>query len=408
VAKTGSEQAALIGGFTLRQPNSNSQPKSSAPKPKLTQVAPNSVDLGATNVKITITGSGTHFVTGTTVELWSQENYLAAVLQKIHQASSALNQSTGPSGGTSSGPVAGPSVNAISVAVPSTTIAVATVNIDSSLAPGPYVLVATTGSEQAVLSGDFTLTSAGVYAAPANATTTEAPAGNPLSSATVTPFMPAMQTSTLEKTPPSNSQMVSKADSNSPATACDHPYLPLRAGATWTYSAPSGTQIWKVRSVVGDQNAATAVVEVTAGSTSATYNWHCDKEGIRFYGIGFSGVNATISNETGVALLAADKFLASAAWENSYTFTVSTQGASVATTVAGSNAASDVTPQTTSLGTFDTITVISNQTLTSNVNHEVASAMQATTFAKGVGILKSQSIVNGQTSYTELTSYQIP
>jgi hypothetical protein len=42
------------------------------------------------------------------------------------------------------------------------------------------------------------------------------------------------------------------------------------------------------------------------------------------------------------------------------------------------------------------------------VNHEVASAMQATTFAKGVGILKSQSIVNGQTSYTELTSYQIP
>jgi hypothetical protein len=201
-AKTGPEQAALIGGFTLTQPNSNSMPPSSARSPKVTQVAPNSAEIGATNVKLTITGSGTHFVQktgylpGTTVELWSQEAYVSAVMQKINAVRNAVNQSTGSSGGTSSGSIAGPSVEATFVSVSSSSTAMAIFNLDSSLAPGPYVVVTRTGSEEAVLNEGFMLSSS-AYAAPANATTTEAPAGAPLSSATVVPFTPGIQTSSV-------------------------------------------------------------------------------------------------------------------------------------------------------------------------------------------------------------------
>src|SRR3990172_2348262 len=46
-------------------------------------------------------------------------------------------------------------------------------------------------------------------------------------------------------------------------TACDHPYLPLRQGASWSYSTDYGPMSWAVTSVSGDLTSATASVEMS-------------------------------------------------------------------------------------------------------------------------------------------------
>lgn len=58
-------------------------------------------------------------------------------------------------------------------------------------------------------------------------------------------------------------------------SACDHPYLPLRPGATWTYEVSEGTLIWEVVDVQGNMNEATAVLSVTVGDISLDYQWQC-------------------------------------------------------------------------------------------------------------------------------------
>jgi hypothetical protein len=277
VAKTGSEQAALIEGFTLTQSNSNSMLPASPSGPKVTQAAPNSLDIGSTSVKVTITGSSTHFVQGTnyapgtTVELWSQEAYVLAAMQKVNDARSAVNP-TGSFGSASSGPSQGPSVKATFVAVPSTTVAVATFDINSSLVPGPYVVVARTGSEQAALTGAFTLTSPGVYAAPANATTTEAPAGNPLASATVVPFTPAIQTSTSPRRSPSTSLLLSGTDASTSPPAVGAPSARPEFGGvsvSWTapQNAPGTIDFYEVQS---EKEGASTTATTTTSGVSAT------------------------------------------------------------------------------------------------------------------------------------------
>lgn len=58
-------------------------------------------------------------------------------------------------------------------------------------------------------------------------------------------------------------------------SACDHPYLPLRPGATWTYETSEGLIIWEVVDVQGDMNEATAQLKVTVGDISLDYQWQC-------------------------------------------------------------------------------------------------------------------------------------
>ncbi len=100
-------------------------------------------------------------------------------------------------------------------------------------------------------------------------------------------------------------------------SACDHPYLPLREGATWTYEATEsemqedGTFSWEVASVEGDMDQATAVVLVTvedsmpesAEDLTLEYTWECVAgQGISSFD--FAGQNmATIMPEISMSVV---------------------------------------------------------------------------------------------------------
>ena len=107
-------------------------------------------------------------------------------------------------------------------------------------------------------------------------------------------------------------------------TACDHPYLPLRAGASWTYSGRSGGASITVSSVEGDLERATATLnKVVQGITDIT-TVTCGPDGLisdsvlgdfvglsRQYEFG-PGWDRTAS--TGVWLLPEGQLVPGAAW----------------------------------------------------------------------------------------------
>ncbi len=65
-------------------------------------------------------------------------------------------------------------------------------------------------------------------------------------------------------------------------TACDHPYLPLRPGATWTYSHPNGPRTWIVDSVApaaDTDSQATALMRALVAGQEFKYTWNCSVAG---------------------------------------------------------------------------------------------------------------------------------
>ncbi len=61
-------------------------------------------------------------------------------------------------------------------------------------------------------------------------------------------------------------------------TACDHPYLPLRPGAIWDFSASNGPRTWIVDSVTPSAETpteATAIMRVQSAGQEFTYTWQC-------------------------------------------------------------------------------------------------------------------------------------
>ncbi len=74
-------------------------------------------------------------------------------------------------------------------------------------------------------------------------------------------------------------------DVNQPQSACDHPYFPLRKGATWTYRDRSdgSTVRWEVTDVTGDLQLATARMtsfinnpgQLSEEGIRIDYTWQC-------------------------------------------------------------------------------------------------------------------------------------
>jgi hypothetical protein len=115
------------------------------------------------------------------------------------------------------------------------------------------------------------------------------------------------------------------ASSYAAQTACDHPYLPLRDHATWTYTGTSGgALIVTVTGVVGDLNHATATLTVVANGKSGTSTANCGPEGIRFDSTwgGFPGMSWQVgfgpgwewTEATGVWLLPPSQLVPGASW----------------------------------------------------------------------------------------------
>ena len=108
-------------------------------------------------------------------------------------------------------------------------------------------------------------------------------------------------------------------------SACDHPYLPLREQATWTYAATTGGPlVVSVSDVAGDMNHATATLTKVANGNRDTYTATCGPEGIRldstwgdFQGsswqFGF-GPGWERTEATGVWLLPASQLVPGARW----------------------------------------------------------------------------------------------
>jgi hypothetical protein len=102
-------------------------------------------------------------------------------------------------------------------------------------------------------------------------------------------------------------------------SACDHPYFPMRAGSTWTFSVGEDTMMWEITGIVGDMEEATAELRTTIGDVVIEHTWNCSAgAGLASFeraglGTGQTGVEMTLENETleGVFLLPADQLVRS-------------------------------------------------------------------------------------------------
>jgi hypothetical protein len=114
-------------------------------------------------------------------------------------------------------------------------------------------------------------------------------------------------------------------------SACDHPYLPLRPGATWRYETSEGEFAWEVIEVQGDMDEASAVLGVTAGDISLEYHWQCVAgQGISsfdFAGLSSAPVGLDLTIEQagveGQFLLPPEQMVVGANWTAVLTGTVS-------------------------------------------------------------------------------------
>lgn len=116
--------------------------------------------------------------------------------------------------------------------------------------------------------------------------TPPAEATTPISAATPFPTN-TVAPATAEAATPTSVGVTPVADVGQ--NACDHPYFPLRRGATWTYrTRPEGiTMRWEVTEVTGDQQTATARMRaVVVGQDQAAeegvqleYTWQCKAGG---------------------------------------------------------------------------------------------------------------------------------
>lgn len=213
-------------------------------------------------------------------------------------------------------------------------------------------------------------------------------------------------------------------------TACDHPYFPIRTGASWSYTADFGSYTWNVNSVAGDTASATAEMSYTMTDISGVYDWLCDSTGLVSYqfggGVNFSGQGQIATFEvieaSGVFLPSADLLVPGYAWERAYTlqyeFTI--EGTTFPSTMAVTENFSVVgnEPVTFNGETYPGLQIQS--TSVTNISIAVSApggvgsqpiTSQASNFlvyARGVGIVSSTSTGEGSTTQTDLVSFTLP
>jgi len=212
-------------------------------------------------------------------------------------------------------------------------------------------------------------------------------------------------------------------------TACDHPFLPMRPGSTWTYNTSYGygPVTWTIQSVEGDTTSATAEMVADFAGGQVTYHWQCNANGLTSYDFGTinsaeAGVvlKFEVSNASGTFLPPADLLTPGYAWSSAYTTTaeVTVEGGQTATSV------NQVTESYTVAGT-DSVTFGGEPLNGLQISGTTSSTIQmtmpgvsipaisssgslTTVMAQGVGIVSQTSVTDGQTGTQELVSYNIP
>jgi hypothetical protein len=209
-------------------------------------------------------------------------------------------------------------------------------------------------------------------------------------------------------------------------TACDHPYFPLRAGATWTYSTPDGPMTWTVDSVSGDTTSAAAVMIADVSSVQITYHWQCDANGLVSYDFGsLSGGGLgqfaafEVLGSSGVWLPAAELLAPGYSWSHSYQLkmTIIAEGQTLDGTSENLRDSTVVGAEPVAVGgqTYNGLQVSGASASVIQVQFpgvEVPATTANSTFtlalAQGVGLVSSSSTGDGETYSYELVSFSVP
>jgi hypothetical protein len=215
------------------------------------------------------------------------------------------------------------------------------------------------------------------------------------------------------------------------ATACDHPFWPMRPGATWSFTSPNGPLTWTIESVSGDASQASAVMVFAAGEVTGTYNWQCDASGIASFDFGqisstqFGKISDfVVTRSSGVWLPPANLLTVGYAWALAYDYTAqfglefSAPGGSGANTA---SATSSVTQNNTVTGlnavtfagdSFEGVQIAREhfQTIQMQMAGIDVPPTQFTDtgnweLARGIGPVRWTGTTSGD---TELVSYSIP
>ena len=204
-------------------------------------------------------------------------------------------------------------------------------------------------------------------------------------------------------------------------TACDHPYFPLRQGATWSFSSEGYSYSWTVSAVSGDLNNATATFVMAFEGGSTSFEWTCSSDGVYSYDVGTFTADAlgtignySVTSQSGARFPPADELEAGSSWTSEYTTTFETSVEGFSTTfttqIQESHSAGALQSLATGLGTFDAIPISTTTTSTSTTDFGSFSSASSSVcwFARGVGMLSCDSDSEGFSSHVELVSYSVP
>jgi hypothetical protein len=208
------------------------------------------------------------------------------------------------------------------------------------------------------------------------------------------------------------------------AHACDHPYFPLRTGATWSYSSSDGPMTWNVTSASGSAASASATMGFSFSDFTSTVHWGCGPEGITSYDFGsFSGagfddaVSFEVVDSSGSWFPAPELMVPGYSWSNAYTINVASdfEGVSFNMSTATSQSWTVTGRETVSFGgeERDALRIDGTSTTTTTAADfpiPIPTMTNNETFwmVEGVGIVRFSNSGEGYSSTAELTSYSIP
>ncbi len=200
-------------------------------------------------------------------------------------------------------------------------------------------------------------------------------------------------------------------------TACDHPYLPLRSGASWTYSGTDGTFTWSVNSASGSS----ATIGIAFPGGEMTLNWECGPAGIVSYDFGnitsfdMGGVvTMDILESSGVFLPPAGQLTPGNSWPLSYTQVMNfSLGADLdmTTTISETWTVAGFETVSTPAGTFRALRLDGSTTTTTTAFMvEVPTVTTSSSYwlAEGVGFVRYQYSGEGYSGSADLVSYSVP
>jgi hypothetical protein len=213
-------------------------------------------------------------------------------------------------------------------------------------------------------------------------------------------------------------------------TACDHPYFPLRPGATWTYNSSSGHQfVWTVDSVTGDASEATATVTNKFAEGSVTWHWQCSAtNGIASFDFGSVSttefgriVEMQATSSSGAWLLPPETLTVGATWTHTYEMTGKVkipggqENLDMTTSVVQSLQVVSANPVEVGGQTYEGLQISEIMDQTTNVTmpgfQVPPTTLQTTSqieLARGVGLVRSTSNAGGQADTLTLVSFSIP